>query len=75
MCISCRERFAQKDLIRLQKNGDKASLFVGVGRSFYVCFECLNSDKHLLNKISGRLKIDKNSLEEVIKEFRNNVKN
>jgi len=59
----------------LHKIGNKVCQYIGVGRSFYICFECLNGDKYLINKISGRLKIDKNSLEEVIKEFSNNGKN
>jgi predicted RNA-binding protein YlxR (DUF448 family) len=73
MCSSCRARFPQKNLLRLQKNGDKALKYRGVGRSFYICYDCLENDKHILNKISGRLKIDINSLDEVIKELKNNV--
>ena len=75
MCVSCRKRAYQKELIRLQKNGDKATKFIGSGRSFYICLDCLENDKHILNKISGRLKINITSLEEVIKELRSNVEN
>ena len=75
MCVSCRKRAYQKELIRFQKNGDSAQAFSGVGRSFYICLDCLKNDKHILNKISGRLKINITSLEEVIKELRSNDEN
>jgi len=75
MCSSCRKREYQNKLIRLQKKGNYAVAYSGIGRSFYICLDCLNNDKHILNKISGRLKINITSLEEVIKELRSNVKN
>jgi predicted RNA-binding protein YlxR (DUF448 family) len=75
MCVSCRKRAYQKELIRLQKNGDTANIYSGSGRSFYICKDCIKNDKHILNKISGRLKINITSLEEVIKELRSNDEN
>ena len=75
MCASCRKRELQSELIRLQKDGNIVRSFNGIGRSFYICKDCLLNDKHILNKISGRLKVNITSLEEVIKELRSNVKN
>jgi len=74
MCVSCRKRFPQKELIRLQKKDNNSVVsYNGIGRSFYICIDCLNNDRHILNKVSGRLKININSLEEAIKEFKRNV--
>jgi hypothetical protein len=44
MCVGCRERFLQNELIRLQydKVTKKIERFSGVGRSFYLCETCLN---------------------------------
>jgi len=75
MCVSCRKRVKQKELMRLQKLENNVVLFSGAGRSFYICFDCINNDKHFLKKVSGRLKINIESLEEVIKEFKRNVEN
>ncbi len=58
MCIVCRRKIAQKELIRLQcKNGD-IMMFSGEGRSFYVCEVCLHNKK-LINYISKKCKISK----------------
>ncbi|WP_276891700.1 DUF448 domain-containing protein [Helicobacter japonicus] len=45
MCIKCRRRFQQKELLRLQNNGYSLCKFSGKGRSFYVCEECLAQPK------------------------------
>lgn len=47
MCVSCRERFSQNELLRLQydKMTKKIERFSGQGRSFYICGTCLNDDK------------------------------
>ena len=52
MCISCRDRFEQNLLIRLQCKDKKLSLFDYQGRSFYICNNCLKDT----NKISKSLK-------------------
>ncbi|RDU59432.1 YlxR family protein [Helicobacter marmotae] len=41
MCIKCRKRFHQKELLRLQSDGYSLCPFSGKGRSFYVCGGCL----------------------------------
>ena len=54
MCISCRDRFAQDELIRLQSLktdvGFEIVIFSGKSRSFYLCKECLSLDEKKLNK-------------------------
>jgi len=74
MCISCRKREPQKELYRLQKDESRLIKYSGVGRSFYLCKECLTS-KHVAKKIAGRMKINLTSVEELIKELSSNVKN
>lgn len=44
-CVVCREKFSQKLLNRLQCNDKKLSLFTGIGRSFYICNDCLKDEK------------------------------
>lgn len=60
MCINCRERFAQSDLIRLQydKSNGAIILFSGVSRSFYVCKKCIQDDK-LCKSISKVCRLSK----------------
>ncbi len=43
MCIVCRTRAAQSTLIRLQCQDSVLKVFTGVGRSFYVCQNCIDS--------------------------------
>lgn len=52
MCICCRNRMKQDELLRLQL-GERLSLFGGFGRSFYVCEICVkNKDcAKIINKI------------------------
>ena len=75
MCVNCRERFLQTDLIRLQKDGDKVYKYKGIGRSFYICKDCLENSNFLLKKVSKILKIKEESLFLTLKEFKSNVKN
>ena len=56
MCISCRTRDAQNNLIRLQCVDSQLSLFRGVGRSFYICRICLKDDKKSLKAIMRQCK-------------------
>jgi len=73
MCIACQKREFQKELIRVQKRENKMILYSGEGRSFYLCKACLDG-KHISNIISGRMKIDKRSVEALLKELSSNVK-
>jgi len=73
MCVNCRVRFFQKDLIRLQKIESEVVAYKGSGRSFYICKECLESSKFLIKKVCGILKVKEESLLKALKEFKDNV--
>ncbi len=75
MCIACQKREFQKELIRLQRKEGQMRLYSGEGRSFYLCKACLQGNRHISNIVAGRMKIDKKSVEEVLKELSSNVKN
>jgi predicted RNA-binding protein YlxR (DUF448 family) len=61
MCIACRSRYPQKSLIRLKQNGKEIVAFDGIGRSFYLCKECVRDEK----KRKGLAKRFKQDLEQL----------
>ena len=65
MCLQCRQRFPQKELIRLQCKDKKIQSFDGIGRSQYVCVTCIENPK-LVKQLAGRCKCAKESHEEII---------
>ncbi len=69
MCICCRERFFQTELIRLQCEEKTIKKHSGVGRSFYICTSCLKSPR-LSKALAKVCKIDPvkalNMLKEII---------
>lgn len=52
MCVGCRGRFLQSELLRLCVYKTKVERFSGAGRSFYFCCECLSSEKTILKAIA-----------------------
>lgn len=52
MCVGCRGRFLQSQLLRLVYNEGKVAQFAGVGRSFYFCQECLKDEKKIMIGLS-----------------------
>ncbi|MEA3352271.1 MAG: hypothetical protein U9Q33_00440 [Campylobacterota bacterium] len=46
-CICCRGKFDKKLLNQMQCIDKKLEKFTGVGRSFYVCDDCINHIKKL----------------------------
>ncbi|HHD77291.1 MAG TPA: DUF448 domain-containing protein [Campylobacteraceae bacterium] len=57
MCICCRQRFSQNELIRLQCIDKLLTPYHGTGRSFYLCRECSSKrDKKLLKALSRACK-------------------
>jgi len=68
MCIACRKRDYQKNLIRFQIKDRKVSPFSGVGRSSYLCQECIQ-DKKRLKQLSKRFSVDIDSFEKLLKEL------
>lgn len=67
MCIICRSRFTQKELLRLQTKQNKIQKFSGLGRSFYICKECLlsKSEKKITQIIIKSFKLNKNENDKV----------
>ncbi len=68
MCIACRRRESQKDLIRLQLKDKRVTKYTGSGRSFYLCYKCANDGKKLRG-ISRRLGVEQDDLLAILKEF------
>lgn len=57
MCISCRTRDLQKDLLRLQCKDKELINYTNFGRSFYICRECFTKkNKNLLKALSRACK-------------------
>ena len=75
MCVSCRKRDAQFQLLRLQCLDGEISAFNGFGRSFYLCQSCLKEDKKLFRALMRQCKSSEkdklmNKLKEIIADDR-----
>jgi len=75
MCISCRERDAQSNLLRLCCVNGEISSFYGRGRSFYLCKSCQENDKKLSKTLMRQCKSNQreklmNKLKEIITDDR-----
>ncbi len=71
MCINCRKRFFQKDLLRLQCKEKKIIKYSGIGRSFYICKDCLKDEK-LVKNLVKICKVDRESAFNMLKEIIDN---
>jgi len=71
MCIACRGRFEKKSLTRLQHKEECIVLFQGVGRSFYLCRDCINDTK----KIKGLTKRFRQNEEHFVKFLKEQIEN
>jgi len=72
MCISCRNRNYQKDMLRLKISDDnKVMVYNNCGRSFYICDECVKDKK----KIKGLTKRFKQDEERFLKFLKEQLKN
>jgi len=70
MCISCRERHSQDELLRLRCSEGSLEVYVGVGRTFYLCDSCLKDEKKLLRSLMRQCKSgDKDKLLNKLKEI------
>ncbi len=70
MCISCRIRDMQINLLRLQCLESQLSLFRGEGRSFYICEICLKDEKKALKAIMRQCKSsDRDKFSNILKEI------
>ncbi|QOP45274.1 DUF448 domain-containing protein [Sulfurimonas paralvinellae] len=75
MCVSCRQRTPQFHLTRLQCIDGEITPFSGVGRSFYLCRDCLEEDKKIIRVLMRQCRggdKDKhmNKLKEIITDDR-----
>jgi predicted RNA-binding protein YlxR (DUF448 family) len=68
MCVACRKRDLQDNLYRLQCKSGKLINFLGHGRSFYVCKECINSKK-FINYIAKICHLNKAEAKEMVFHF------
>jgi len=69
MCVVCRGRFEQHTMLRLQCKDKQIVPFSGMGRSFYICNNCINDKK--LDKIIQKIcKVDKTQAKELIKTLK-----
>ncbi|HHD82312.1 MAG TPA: DUF448 domain-containing protein [Campylobacterales bacterium] len=74
MCITCRQRDAQRKLLRLQEKNNNIFPYTGQGRSFYVCHSCSENEK----KIKGlmkRFRLSKENSEQFVKYLKELDKN
>jgi len=70
MCVICRKRDCQSNLIRLQVVADELMLFQGNGRSFYICHKCITNENRLSKYLYNKLKIKQ--INHLCKEMINN---
>jgi len=75
MCVACRERFEQKSLLRLQCKDHQLGLYSGSGRSFYLCWNCIEDEKKTTRALarackSGDMKYLSTQLKEIITDVR-----
>ncbi|HHO42647.1 MAG TPA: DUF448 domain-containing protein [Epsilonproteobacteria bacterium] len=68
MCVACKRRESQKNLLRLQQKGDQLVVFSGSGRSLYLCFRCIQDQKKYKGLIK-RFKLEEASFVKFLKEF------
>jgi predicted RNA-binding protein YlxR (DUF448 family) len=70
MCINCRDKIPQKSLIRLQCIEGRVISFRGIGRSFYLCKNCIDKrdEKKIKKILSNRCKrdVDISELESIL---------
>lgn len=75
MCVSCRDKDAQANLLRVSCVDGELRSFSGKGRSFYLCFNCQQDDKRLSKALmrqcrSGEREELMNKLKEIITDDR-----
>jgi len=71
MCIACRSKHPQNTLIRLKQNANEIVVYDGIGRSFYVCNQCIQNQKKVKGLVK-RFKQDEEHFTKLLKELMNN---
>lgn len=72
MCVNCRDRKYQSDMIRLVCNNKKVEKFNGNKRSFYICNDCIEN-KNLWKKFITICKVDKIKSKEIMNNLKENI--
>jgi len=75
MCISCRGKSSQDELLRFQYFNGSLERFLGQGRSFYLCRDCISQEKKVSRSLmrqcrSGEKDKLMNRLKEIIADDR-----
>ncbi len=75
MCATCRQRLAQNELLRLQCVDGSLQHFVGSGRSFYICKNCIEDENKVIKTLMRQCKSGDrdrftNKLKEIIADDR-----
>jgi uncharacterized protein len=75
MCIVCRGKFVQSELVRLQCQDRHLISYRNQGRSFYLCKDCVDDEKKCAKSLarackSGELEKLMNQLREIIIDVR-----
>ena len=69
MCVVCRNRLFQDEMLRLQCKEKEIITFSGQNRSFYICKSCINDKK--LDKIIQRVcKVDKEKTKKLVTKIK-----
>jgi predicted RNA-binding protein YlxR (DUF448 family) len=50
-CVSCRGKYSQNNLLRIQCRDGEITHFIGNGRSFYFCDDCLSQEKKIVKAL------------------------
>ena len=69
MCIGCKIRLPQQELLRLSCKNGVILKYIGSGRSFYICDKCIFETKKLKKHLSKMCKKEVNlDLEMIVNE-------
>jgi len=71
MCVSCRSREAQGNLIRLKHENKHVVVYDGSGRSFYLCSVCSKNQKKI-KSLAKRFGENEERLLKLLEELTNN---
>ena len=70
MCVSCRKREIQLDMFRLQCVDGVLIAYKNIGRSFYICKNCVEEEKKVLKSLMRQCRSgDKDKLMNKLKEI------
>lgn len=77
MCISCKERIEQNNLVRLQCKNRKIIPYSYEGRSFYLCKDCLKNTKEdkLAKLLQRYCKISKDKILKMVETHKEKIFN